>query len=139
MKRNIIIGLFLMVFLTVFMTAQIIDTKELDVEFTIAQKNKLSDYGIVSPETTPLDCIYLTPNLTKCKFEMYQVLDNGEKYGLGGHYIEKRNRTDSEIIKLQEDYIKDWLKNYTVILEDRETRTLERLNPKININIKEEK
>lgn len=142
-----------MVLLVVTITAQILLTRNVDVEYEKNVTETLARYNITSPETTQLICddVY-------CKYSMWQiyyinqskiVLDDDNKeqikyyleevrYNLGTHAFERGNLTRIELETIQEEQIKEWLEKYSGILKLREEIvTREVISNSTTITIKE--
>jgi len=134
-KTIIVMG---MIFLVVFVTAQILLTRNVDVEFTKNETDTLARYNITSPETTQLIC-----DDEVCKYSMYQIYYENRsrivvndsvdppvetteyylkevRYNLGSHTFTRQELSQVQLEAKQEEQIKEWLENYAGILKERE-------------------
>lgn len=141
MKRKyLMIASFVMVVLMVVVTAQVLATRNSDVDVDKTSRDKLTEYDIISPETTPLSC-----NEAECVYQMYQILPGGSTYNLGTHKLSRRECTEfnetldefniptqecltyedytrAELEASQETQIANWLQKYGETLIERESR-----------------
>ena len=93
MKNKYLITVCLTLFLITAITAQVLSTRNTEIELTEGNKTTLAEYNITDPETSEWSC-----DLDNCRFKMYQIMNEGTGneylYNLGTHKIARRYCTE---------------------------------------------
>lgn len=118
--KNLI--MFAMVFLMMVVTAQVLGTRDFEVDINQTSKDALIEEGIIDPEYTDYVC-----KGDKCYYKIYQILPDNSTYNLGEHNLPRYkctefNETDltcltsvehtvEELNTMQEPQAEKWLED----------------------------
>ena len=135
-NKLIITFLVLILCVGVFVTAQTLLSKNFEVVIDNTAKIQLDSMGLDNPEHSELDC-----GKEICKFSMWKIMDDGDRFNLGNHKIPTKkclkysnNSSDclewkdysvKELETMMSDKIKDKLNFYGETFKQRKQEQTE--------------
>lgn len=153
-NKNIIFGVIVLLFFGVFVIAQVANSRTADIDLDKNVRDNLTAKGIISPQTSNLSC-----DGAICTYQLYQILPDGSKYGLGEHQVSREycdtfeivNESGEQTVCISYSYVDratldkrvdknnlKWLDNYGgVVLPTREVESRETIESNTTYDIKE--